>query len=104
MKVWVQAILCTFIRSYTPLYNFKHFYCDPEHFYTIPYHALVFIISFLTHSNFIKPYYLTKDTKQFLIILINYYVEMLLIYAQSKIYDHSSYTQLAIKKFTFFFI
>ena len=29
---------------------------------------------------------------------------MLLIYAQSKIYDHSSYTQLAIKKFTFFFI
>ena len=37
-------------------------------------------------------YYLTKDTKQFSLILINHYVEILLIYVYSKMYDHSTYT------------
>ena len=49
-------------------------------------------------------YNLTKETKQFLLILINQYVEILLISVYSKIYHHSTYTQIVIKiLFTFFF-
>ena len=38
-------------------------------------------------------YYLTKDTKQFLLLLVNHYVEILLIQVSSKIYDHLTYAQ-----------
>ena len=48
-------------------------------------------------------YYFTKDTKRFLLILINYYVEILLIWVCIKIYDHSKYPQIVIKKILLFF-
>ena len=38
-------------------------------------------------------YYPIKDTKEFLLILINHYVEILLILVYSKIYDHSTHIQ-----------
>ena len=48
-------------------------------------------------------YNLTKETKQFLLILINQYVEILLISVYSKIYHPSTYTQIVIKiLFNFF--
>ena len=47
-------------------------------------------------------YYFTKDTKRFLLILINHYVEILLIWVCIKIYDHSKYPQIVIKKFYVF--
>ena len=48
-------------------------------------------------------YYLTKDTKQFLLILINHYDEILLILVYAKIYDHSTYTHNSYKKNLLFF-
>ena len=47
-------------------------------------------------------YYLTKDTKQFLLILINHYVEIFLIQVYSEIYHHSTYTQIVIEKILLF--
>ena len=41
--------------------------------------------------------YPTTDTKQFSLILINQYVEVLLILVYSKIYDHFPYTHIVIK-------
>ena len=58
MKVRGRAILYTFLQSYTLLYNFKNFYCDPEHFYSILYQTLV---PFQPIIVFIHVYYLTKD-------------------------------------------
>ena len=57
----------------------------------------------ISNQTLINLYYLIKDTKQFLLILINHYVEILLVYVYSKIYDHTAYTQNVIKKFYFFF-
>ena len=47
----------------TLLYNLRHLYGISVLSYTISYKILVFIIWFLTHSNFTNLYYPTKDTK-----------------------------------------
>ena len=62
------------MQSQTLLYDYKQFY----------------MISCQTLSSL---YYTIRDTKQYLLILINHHFEMLLIQVYSKIYDHFAYTQ-----------
>ena len=55
MKVWVRAILNTFILSYTLLYNLKHSYIILN---SLIRSHVKHLYLFLTHSNFTNPKHL----------------------------------------------